>query len=234
MPQFTDTALLKMDQMIHSGAFCVLPRHAQHSSIHIIALDICLYIPAHQILRFLQGLIPCLFRNQMIPLLRRKIPFHARCDMSCHHSRFDRKCTAAAERVDQNPVRVPRGQLNQRSRQRLRNRRKAAHRTVSAFMQRYPRRINGHGHFILHQKYTNRIFRTCLRKPFHIIVFLHFFHNCFFHNTLDVRRTEQLAFNRRRFGHPEFGVFWQINLPGQRTYPLKQFIICNCPETACF
>ena len=113
MIQFTDTALLEMDQVIHTSQSCIFSRDPDHFAVDIIALNIRLYFIIDQILRFLHRMIPVLARHQILPVLSKKTAVHTRCNISCHHCCLDRKSAASAKRINQNSIRFPRGQHDQ-------------------------------------------------------------------------------------------------------------------------
>ena len=101
-------------------------------------------------------------------------------------------------------------------------------------MERYPGSINPYCNHILHQEYPDRIGSPVFRKPLDMITGFHSFHHSLFHYGLNIRRTEQPAFDRRGFRDPELSVFGNISLPWYLFCLLEQFFKSNRCKAARF
>ena len=221
MVEFRYRALLKMNQVIHAGAFCILPGCLYDVPVNIIALYVDLHIRVDHLLGFLYALVPQLAVNQVRPLLRRELTVHSGRNTGSNHRRLYRERTAAAERIHQNPIRSPRCQQQQGSCQRLGQRCLARQGAVSALMQGVPGRIQRHHNLVLQQKDAHRIRRPVLREPFHIVVLLHALHHRLLRDRLNIRRRKQLALDGRCLFYPELSVHRDIVLPRKRLDSLK-------------
>ena len=140
----------------------------------------------HEIVRLVHGVIPAFSGDQVLPVLGQELTIPSRCHICRDHRRLDWESTASAERIDQNPVRFPRSQKNQRRCQCFRDRRLTRHLTVTALVQRLAARIDTDCHLILIEKDAQRIVIARLRHPVQIVIFLHMTGNRLFHNFLDI------------------------------------------------
>ena len=110
MRQLGNRTLLEMDQVIHTGQLCVLSGTLDDISVDIKALNICLNIVPDPVACILRRIHPAFFRHEVRPLLRKERTVETRCNIGRHHGRLDRERTASAERIDKNPVTLPRSQ----------------------------------------------------------------------------------------------------------------------------
>ena len=179
------------------------------------------------LLGFLHRLIPVFLRHQIAPVFCHKLPVHTRCHIQCDHGRLNGDRTTAAERIHKHPVRAPWRQKDHSRRQRLCNRCRCCKLTVSSFVERFSCGVNTYRNHIFYNADTKRIRGPGLFKPGAIIGFLHTLYHGFFHNTLYVRRTEQLTADRISLCHPEFAILRNIFLPGNGFDILKQLIKCS-------
>ena len=186
MAQLRHRALLEMNHVIHSGSLRIFPRRLDYLAVNIVALNVYLYGIIHHLGRFINRVVPAFLRNQVCPALRQEGTVHARCHICRDHRRLDWESTASAERIDQNPVRFPRSQKNQRRCQCFRDRRLTRHLTVTALVQRLAARIDTDCHLIFIEKNAQRIFIARLRHPVQIVIFLHMTGNRLFHDFLDI------------------------------------------------
>jgi len=161
-----------MNQLVYPGIARILPCNFNNIFINIKTLNICFNVHADIVIGFFYRHIPLFFRYQIFPLLCRKLPIHARCNIRSHHCRFYRECTASTKRIYKNAVLMPRCQHNQRRRQRFWNRCFARCRTVSALMQWIPCRIQTNRNNILHNRDTQRIGTAILLEPARLVFLL--------------------------------------------------------------
>ena len=175
-----------MDHVFHSRTLRIFPCCFDHISINVISLNIYFHSSVDHILCLFHTLIPEFAVNQVCPFLCCKITVHSRCDIRCDHCCLDREGTTSTKWIDQNPVRFPRSQKNQRRCQCFRDRRLTRHLTVTALVQRLAARIDTDCHLILIEKDAQRIFIARLRHPVQIVIFLHMTGNRLFHNSLDI------------------------------------------------
>ena len=153
---------------------------------YIVALYIHLYVSDYHILGFIDGIIPLFFRNDMCPFLGNKRTVHARCDICSYHCRFNRKCTASAERVEQYAFFIPRCEHDKCRCKRLRNRCFYGGKTITSLVKRLSRCVKPHHYFIFHYSYPHRITCSILLKPTYIIFGFKSVNHCLFHNGLYV------------------------------------------------
>ena len=108
MAQGAHRTLLQVDQMFHPRIHGILTGIFYNIPIDIITLNIHIDIVAYQIIGFGNRLIPVFHRQNIFPRFRSELTIHPRCNIGSDHCGFNREGSAAAERVHQNPVSVPR------------------------------------------------------------------------------------------------------------------------------
>ena len=169
----------------------------------------------------------------MFPVFRKERTVHSRCHVCCHHRSLDRESSTSAERIDKDPVFVPRSQHDQRGSQCLCDRRLDGHLTVSSFVQGNAGSVDPNCCHILHKSDTNRETCSIFREPGDPIDALESFYDRLFHDRLDIRRAEQSTFYGVCLCHPEFTILRDIFFPRDRLGLLKQFVKSHCLELSC-
>ena len=217
-------SLLKMDHMIYTGHLCICAGCLKRFRIDIIALDIGTDIQLRQVHCFLSGVPPERSGYQGLPFLGQEGTVHARSDIGCHHGGFNRKGSAAAEGIHQNPVSLPWCQTDQRCRKGLRDGSLHRHLPVAPLVERNSGCIDADHRHILHKGCTDRITLPVLREPFHMVDLLQPFHNGLLHDRLNIGRAEQFAFHRICLGDPEFPVHRNILFPGKRFCTFEKLV----------
>ena len=137
MAEFTDWALLEMDQPVHSCHFCVGARCLNGSCINIKALDIGFNIKIYTFSGFFSCILPAFLRYQMLPALGQKMTVQSRCHIRCHHCRLNGKGTASAERIDKNTVLFPGSKHQKSAGKSLGNRCLDSHLAIPSLMKGY-------------------------------------------------------------------------------------------------
>ena len=224
MAQVADGSLLEMDQLIHSRCLRVRSRRTDDITVDIISLNIRLDGEVHEIVRLVHGVIPAFSGDQVLPVLGQELTIHSRCHICRDHCRLDGEGAASAERVHEDPVALPRGQHDESRRQRLRDRCFTRQCAVAALMQGLAGGVESHCHRVLVKEDTEREARAVFRKPLDPVRLFHPLHHGFFHDGLDVRRTEKLALDGGRLCDPEFRVLREIFLPRDRAGSLEQIL----------
>ena len=170
----------------------------------------------------------------MFPVFCKKRTVHSRRHVCRQHRCLDWECTTSAERIHKDSVFVPWCQHNQCRCQCLCDWRFYCHLAVSSLMKRNTGRINSDRCYILHKGYTNRKTCSILREPGDSINTFQSFYDCFLHDRLNIRRTEQRTLYRIGFCYPEFSILWNIFFPRDCLCFLKELIKGHCLELACF
>ena len=137
MAEFTDRALLEMDQFVHSCHFCVGTCCLDGSCIDIKALDIGFNIKIYTFSGFFSCILPAFLRDQMLPALGQKMTVQSRRHIRCHHCRLNRKGTASAERIDKNTVLFPGGEHQKSAGKSLGDRCLDSHLAIPSLMKGY-------------------------------------------------------------------------------------------------
>ena len=164
----------------------------------------------------------------MFPVFRKKRTVHARSHICRNHSCLDRESTTSAEWIHKNAVFIPWRQHDQCRGQRLSDRSFDSHLTITSLMKRNSGCINPDRSHILHKGYSNREACTILLKPGNSINTFQAFYDCFFHDGLNIRRTEQRTLHRIGFCYPELAILRNIFFPRDRLCFFKKFVKCHC------
>ena len=130
----------------------------------------------------------------MFPVFRKERTVHSRRDICCHHGRLNRKRTASAERIYQDPVFIPWSEHDQCRRKRLCDRSLHCHLAVASFVQGHTGSIDADGCHIFHKSHTDREACAVFLEPGYAVNTLQTFYNGFFHNRLNIRWAEQFTF----------------------------------------
>ena len=141
MTQILHITSLKMYQVVNTCHFCIFSCNGNHFIINIKALDIRFNIRIYHIVCFLYGILKHTFGNNVFPSAEGEITLHAGCNLCCHHSRFYGNGAAAAERVNQNTVLIPRSQHNHGCRQIFGNGRLCGKLAVASLVQGLSRTV---------------------------------------------------------------------------------------------
>ena len=225
-------SLLKMYQGVHTGSFCIFSCCLYNLRINVVALNVHVHTEVYQIFCFLKALLPELCRNQVLPLLPLEGSLHARCNVGANHSRFNGKCTAAAEGIHKNPILSPRSELDQAGSQGLLNGCLADHLAVASFVETLSGGIQSNGDHVFVYRDTDRVILSIFLKPIHMVMLFHSLHHGLLGYGLNIRSTEQLTFHGSCLGHPEPGILWKIVFPRYIFYILKKLLKGGCLKFA--
>ena len=195
-------------------------------------MNLC--IISDSVFRFINRIVPRLFRHEIFPALRSKFTIHPRCHIQSNHRCFNWYRSTSAEWINQHTIGVPRRKQNHRCRQCLRNRCRCRKFAVTAFVKRLSGRIQPNRHNIFHNTNPKWVRRPGLFKPIRVVGLFEFFNHCLFHNFLNVRRTEQFTAHRVCLRHPELSVFRYVIRPRNCFYRLKQIIKTRRTEAVNF
>lgn len=152
------------------------------------------------------------------------MPLQSRRDICCHESGFDWNCSAPAEGVNQNPVRLPWSQHDQTGREIFGDRSFHGHLSVSAFVERLTGRVETDCDLILHEEDADRISASVLRENLHLITPFHLLDHRLLADALDVGRGEELRPDGRSLCDPEFRVAGQQFVPRERIRALEEIV----------
>ena len=148
MTKLCHITLLEMNQMIHPCTTCIFTCILYHFTIQVIPLNIHLNIFIYHIFRFLYGIVPKLFWNDICPFFCSKLSIHAWCNICCNHSCFNWKCSTTTERINKNSILSPWSQHNECCSQSLCNRSFTCRQTIPSLMKRISRSIKCNCYFI--------------------------------------------------------------------------------------
>jgi len=175
-----------MNQLSDPRLFRIFPGRLNRLRIDVVALDIRIGFQVYIRFCLFPCGCPCTSRNQVPPFFCREGPFHSRRHPRRHHGRFNRKSSRSAERIDENAVRLPRRQLDQRRRKGFGNRGNDRTYPVASFMKRIAGRVDADRHDIFLDGNPQRIGSPVLFKPGDTVMFLHALDHRFFHDALDI------------------------------------------------
>ena len=219
--------LLKMNILLNPRRSRIVPCVPHGARVDVKALQVGSFpdIGQDRLLGRPAGLPEGLCGDNAVPALRRELAFKPRRNIGRHHGRLDEKCPGSAERVHQDPPAPPGRELDEGSRQRLRDRRDDRRDPVAALVEGGSAHIDPHGHEVLLYGDPERVGGTVLRQPLHPVMASQPGRHGFLHDSLDVRGREERTLDGRGLGDPELCVPGQKILERERFRPLEELVI---------
>ena len=212
--------LFEGNEILHSGAFCVLAGNFKRSFVDVGTVGMKFYVMTH-VFACGGALLPPHLGRALAPCLGGEAALYARGDVQRHERAFDYYSARTAHRVIQRVIVAQMSKRTERRGKRFFEGRRICRGTVSAFVKSPARSVNKERYIIFHYRKLYLIKTAGFVKPRNVIFCLEPFHYRLFYYCLTVAHAEKVGVKRIsfygeciRFSYPVF--------PRQRFCALKQ------------